>query len=102
MSQDYSWYVEPLDSHTNEVLARELDDCWSDELKDGDGRFHQVWRCPDYSFITRLRQSRDNLQIDFVIYSRKGNGPIRRPPFVLSSMHRTRDLRNAIKRPPAA
>lgn len=102
MEETYSWYVEPMGNvaHANEVFARALGDgAERRELEDENGMPHNVWECPSYSFVTDLRKSRDTLQINFRVFSRRGNGPLRQPPFALSMLRRARDLRKTTKRP---
>ncbi len=75
----YSWYIEPLDEHTNEVIARELaQECDAPERgrRCSDGKPHDLWRCR-HILIERLRASRKRFNLRFRAYGQKGNGPIR-------------------------
>ena len=79
--RNYSWFIEPRDSHTNEVLARELTE---DDFKKGvlcvDGR-HNLWQCP-WDFVRNLIKSRKTLKVNFKVFNQQGNGAIRECMFL--------------------
>ncbi|MEK7630814.1 MAG: hypothetical protein AAB417_02210 [Patescibacteria group bacterium] len=75
----YTWYVEPLRAHTNEVIARELgDDIFLERnVRCEDGILRTLWRC-DYAFVARLQQSKQSLQIEFRVFNKRGkHGAVR-------------------------
>ena len=78
------WYVEPIGSYTNQVIARrlaELDELvvgTNQSMKDADGQERSVFEVPNYSFITELYKSKADLALKFNVYTRALNyGPIR-------------------------
>ena len=78
----YQWFVEPKNAHTNEVIARSLaaivDINMSWSLRDNLGLPHRVYQIENHAFITELEKARAKFNLDFYIYSRRGNqGPIR-------------------------
>ncbi len=80
----YSWYVEPLDGHTNEVIARRLassravfNNYLFPEMKDNYGLTHSVWLAPDYNFISALYKSQNDLALKFNVFSQRNQEPIR-------------------------
>lgn len=77
------WYVEPIGSHTNQVIARrlaELDELAArthQSIKDKQGQEHSVFEVPKYSFITELCKSAADLDLRFNVYNRALNyGPM--------------------------
>ena len=78
------WYVEPIGSHTNKVVAdfltskEELVVGSHANLKDNKKKEHSVYRMPDYFSITALYKSKVTLGLTFNVFSRfKNYGPIR-------------------------
>ena len=76
--RDYSWYVEPLDAHTNEWVGKYL---WEESAGNSlvlcfDGIRRDLWRC-DRDFVTKLKNSRHQLHFKFRIFVQEGRGPIR-------------------------
>jgi hypothetical protein len=76
--RDYRWYVEPLDSETNKVIAEGK---WDDSILEGvtcaDGSRRNLWLC-DREFIAKLKRSKKALNLKFTIYVQEGrNGSIR-------------------------
>lgn len=72
----YQWFVEPLDSLTNETISRELteENCLRGALC-ADGKKRNLWSC-DYSLISKLRRSR-KIGLKFNVFVRQGGGKIR-------------------------
>ncbi|MSR76559.1 MAG: hypothetical protein EXS68_03130 [Candidatus Ryanbacteria bacterium] len=81
----YRWYVEGIDSHTNAAIALWLEDDTRAQkgLRCEDGVRRNLWLC-DYSFVRRLQLSRQDAQLDFLVFSQRGNGAIRRWRFTRS------------------
>ncbi len=70
----YSWYLEPLDSHINEVLARELpEECFARDMLCDDGQARNLWLCPS-KLVYFLWQSKITLGINFRIFNAGGRG----------------------------
>lgn len=82
----YFWYVEPSDSHTNEVFSRELPhrDC-SREVVDAKGKRHNLWECPPET-VAQFVNSREDQHLMFRIFNRpvykKGLGKLRNCGFL--------------------
>ena len=71
------WFVEPLNPHTNEVIARHIegDNCM--EVEDCEGKKLTVWLA-DHAFINQLRGFTRGSGVRFNVYSRKKNcGPVK-------------------------
>jgi hypothetical protein len=79
----YTWFIEPLDAYTNEVLARELsEENFYRNLLCEDERERDLWECKS-SFISFLRRSQKNLHVRFRVYVREGQyGKIRLADFL--------------------
>lgn len=76
------WYVEALDSHTNEVTADELpaENAQKDVLC-VDSKKRNFWQC-EYSYIAKLLRNRASAQLAFKVFYREGRyGPVREWPF---------------------
>lgn len=78
------WYIEPIGSHTNQVIARRLAELTevsagtNQSMKDNNNQEHSVFEVPSYSFITELYKSAADLELKFNVYTRAFNhGPIR-------------------------
>lgn len=75
------WFVEPLDSHTNEIMARHLSSLGNliehAGLKDKNENCHFVYEVPSYSVITRFNNDKQKFSLKFRVYYRQRNhGPI--------------------------
>jgi hypothetical protein len=70
---NYEWFVEPRNSHTNEVIMRK---CSPEETLDGfmceNGKPHDLIRC-GYNTVRYLVVSENDLGIDFRIFNRPGS-----------------------------
>lgn len=77
MEIKYSWFIEPLDSFTNEVISRELpeENC-SRETLCADGKKRNLWRC-GYALISQLKRSKKYSNLKFRVFVRQGGGKIR-------------------------
>lgn len=76
------WFVEPLNSDTNEKMARYLNDIGflieQFEMKDDNAKSHAVFQMPDYSIITRFYEDKKKFDLKFKVYYRqKNHGPIK-------------------------
>ncbi len=77
-----TWFVEPLDSDTNEKMAKHLLSIGSlveqFGMKDKEGVNHLVYQVPDYSLITRFYEDKCKLNLKFKVYYRQNTyGPIK-------------------------
>lgn len=75
------WFVEPKDAQTKEVIVSNLlalspfDK--SVVLEDIEGKEHDVFQVENYFFISRIYRDRNNLLLQFKIFSRQGkNGKL--------------------------
>lgn len=76
------WFVEPLDSETNEKMAKYLstlnalvEQCG---MRDRENQEHLVYQVPDYSVITRFYKDERKFNLKFKVYYRQnGYGPIK-------------------------
>jgi len=87
---EYTWYIEPLDAHTNQVFSRELEP--EDALREvkvidrkknkktnkfeNFERKANIWRCQSKK-ITAFSNSRNTSNLFFKIFSQKGKDKIR-------------------------
>lgn len=82
MDREYEWFLEPLDSNTNEIVARVLpDENFSENVICGDGKEHKLWAC-DWAFVFIMKESKGALGAKFRIFNRCGRGPIRECKFL--------------------
>jgi hypothetical protein len=74
----YVWFIEPLNSYTNEVISRMTDA--EDFLRGilcGDGKSRNFWRC-SFEVVSCLRKSRGtDHNLDFNVFNKCGDGKIR-------------------------
>ena len=77
----HKWFIEPLDSKTNEVLARNQQFLCEEQTLDGvwcsDGKTHKLWGCKDYGFVNKMRNSRVDLRLKFKVWHQQSQGQIR-------------------------
>lgn len=78
-NRTYTWFVEPIGSEGNVILARELSEEDAIECNGNDNRRHLVWRC-DWPFVKRVLKSRRSFGVTVNVWVQEGNGAIR--PFV--------------------
>lgn len=76
------WYLEPIDAHTNEVIAKRLsavnqvDENFA--LTDSEGREISAFQIEKYSFIQEMYDNRQKFALRFKVYSRQGkNGQLK-------------------------
>jgi len=87
----YVWYIEPLDSATNEVLSRELAG-FSRKVICEDSKKHNLWDC-SWDFVFALKKSKKHLDLKFRVFNRRGMGQIREFKFpYLKKRKRWRDF----------
>ena len=102
--RQYEWFLEPRDSHTNEVISRNVGAAnFCDELLCRDGQRRNLWRCLS-GLVFMLWASRHDLGIKFRIFNRElPNGEIRDITDWYRSMHAKngRSKRNGRKMMPS-
>lgn len=85
MDRTYTWFLEPLDKDTNEVIARELanlanvsdvDHEMLTQVLCADKKRHNLWRCP-FDFVSKIMRSAGQMNLRFKIFNREGKGEIR-------------------------
>jgi hypothetical protein len=78
MEKTLSWFIEPLDSHTNGVIARrlaelnEISDSTSQIALDDKGIERSVYRVKDHKRILEFYKSKMQFQLKFAVYTRMG------------------------------
>lgn len=74
----YTWYVEPLDSYTNQVVATRIsEENAHDGIRCEDGISRYLWEC-SHSFIAELKRSQEDLGVRFKVFCREGkSGAVR-------------------------
>ncbi len=78
----YAWFVEPSDSHTNEVFSREIsEENLNRDIVCEDRRRRTLWAC-DNQTVSMFWRSRQDLKIRFKIFCQEGNGKIRECTFL--------------------
>ena len=80
----HTWFIEPLSSFTNEVLAKNQEFLSDEYIVNGilceDGKRHKLWRCVDYTFVSAFLKSR-SMGCVFSIWHQGGKGQIRQWEF---------------------
>ncbi len=81
--KEYIWYIEPLDSDTNETISQELPvQNFSRGIICQDEKTHNLWEC-SYNFAYAFFRSRRTLDLRFNVYNKKSrHGQIRRCDFL--------------------
>lgn len=76
MTTSTTWWVFPKDAHTNEVIASALSgfnrEFASENKMCADKQRRDLWRVPEYSFVSRLLKSKKSHNLDFVPFISKG------------------------------
>jgi hypothetical protein len=75
MKRKMYWFVEPCDSHTNEIIANNLAALNQVNenlaLTDADGLPHSVFQVESHLFITRLYKDKQKFSLRFNIFYRQ-------------------------------
>ncbi len=80
--REYTWFIEPLDSHTNQIIAQELiNKDFGRESFCEDGKEHNLWVCP-LDFIKFFCKSKKDFNLKFNVYNKRGQGKIRKCKFL--------------------
>ena len=76
--QKIAWFIEPLNPHTNEVIARrlaelnEVSDSASQLMIDDKGKEHSVYQLVSHQRVLEFFKSRVKFQLKFKAYTRTG------------------------------
>ncbi|HNW09136.1 MAG TPA: hypothetical protein PK619_01445 [bacterium] len=79
--RDYYWYLKPLDSYTNEVIANLAEAIFEDGVLCQDGGRRGMWLCPR-EIIASLKRSRTKLRLKFEVFVREGGSHCPARPFI--------------------
>ncbi|KPJ55138.1 hypothetical protein AMJ47_01315 [Parcubacteria bacterium DG_72] len=93
----YTWYIEPLSDQTNLKIGAHIirkttirADCVA--VRCVDGRERDLWRC-GFDLVSFLRDSKEDLNLNFRVYIQVDNGPIRPCPSFLYKKKKKRKLK---------
>ncbi len=83
--REYIWFVEPLNSDTNKVIAQQLAESnFNSEIVCADRKRHNLWTCPN-QFAMSLVESKGSFNLHFKIWGKQGcHGKIRDKTFLFS------------------
>ncbi len=77
-SKKTTWWIFPKDAHTNETIATALSgmnrEFASENKLCADGKKRDLWRVPEYSFVSKMLKSKKDLKLDFTPFKSKGQG----------------------------
>ena len=87
--REYIWFIEPLNSDTNEVIAEQLPASdFNREIVCVDGRNHNLWKC-SHQFAMSSVESKESFNLHFKIWGKQGrHGKIRDKTFLFSKKWR--------------
>jgi len=81
--KQYTWFLRPLDNHTNEVICKTLGEYAEENflrtITLSDGKRYYLWECP-VQLVADFYRSQYDMGLRFIIYNRFGNSKIRRCP----------------------
>jgi len=78
----YTWFIEPLDAHTNRVISREIpEEDFQRSTLCADGKRRNLWRC-SAQFVSLLRRNKKALNLKFNVFSCYGHSKIRECSFL--------------------
>lgn len=90
----YRYFVEHLDDHTNEVLARYLVPRYECEPREfWTGREAPAWEVPDRRFVNFLKNSQKSLGIKFDAFIQENSHPLRPYPWPIKKKAKSRPTR---------
>lgn len=92
----YTWYIEPLNAKTNEVISDYQKNVSMDGAATiepalcGDGKTHNLWEC-SYKAISMFFKSKQTFQLEFNVFNKQGAGQIRPcPSFLFKKLKKTK------------
>lgn len=103
-NKNIAWFIEPLDPHTNETIARrlaelnEVADSASQLMEDGKGREHSVYRLISHQRALEFYKSKSKFQLKFKVYTKTGSAPLRESVIDSDEFKRKKKIRKAIKK----
>lgn len=84
VKKEYFWYVQPLDSHTNKVIAGQLPEMSEDSFR----KKGNLWEC-SLEFVTSLYASKADFDLKFKIWGKQGHhGKITEKTFLFNPRHK--------------
>jgi len=94
--RDYTWYIEPLDGFTNEMISCEIpSQNFNREVLCQDEQPHNLWEC-SYSIALAFIKSKLQFGLNFKIWSKEGlHGKIRRCEFLFDKKKRKEKQKTA-------
>ncbi len=80
VSQEYHWYIHPLDSYTNGVIAKRLDITAEKPANNKKGT-PNLWEC-DRALVEEMKRNASHCNLKFQVYWCRGRyGKISKCPF---------------------
>ncbi len=76
------WFIHPKDSHTNNVVARELAahaEAGATSIQLVEGAYLELWEIP-FQKLSQLLASARHSSLRFVAYKKEGGGVVRKAP----------------------
>lgn len=98
-----AWFIEPLNPHTNEVIARrlaelnEIADSANQLVEDDKGKEHSVYRLVSHQRTLEFYKSKNKFQLKFKVYTKTGSAPLRESVIDSEGFKRKKKVRQAIK-----
>ncbi|MFA5131541.1 MAG: hypothetical protein WC467_03900 [Patescibacteria group bacterium] len=99
------WFIEPLGSHTNQVIARrlselnEIADNMQIEINDVNGEPHSVYKVESHKQVLELYKSQDDFQLKFNVYTRRTiDGPITQSVIDTKEFKRSKQTKKNVKK----
>jgi len=88
---EYIWFIEPLNSDTNEVIAQQLAKSnFNSQIICADGRKHNLWTCSN-QFAMSSVESKESFNLHFKIWGKQGrHGKICDKTFLFSKKWKRR------------
>ncbi len=100
-----SWFVEPIGSHTNQVIARrlselnEIADNMELVINDIYGEPHSVYKVESHKQVLELYKSQDDFQLKFNVYTRRTiDGPITQSVIDTKEFKRSKKTKKNVKK----
>lgn len=95
----YTWFLEPLDSQTNQAIAGEVPESNLNRgMRCADGRPHNLWEC-SYKIVAFFWKSKEKMGLRFKIYVKEGGGKIRDGSFLFKKRRRRTKRINSLFHP---
>lgn len=104
MEKKIAWFIEPLDPHTNQVIARrlaelnEIADSSSSIQIDNNGKEHSVYQLSSHQRISEIYKSKQEFQLKFKVYTKTGSAPLRESVIDSDEFKRKKKTKKLIKR----